>query len=221
MKRLAAAAVHVLGLALVCAVAAYWVIRIITPPPTSAPPPMAPLPPREPDPVLAARLFGLVQTARPAVAAANIQVSGLFAAGPNSAAVLVVDGKPPRAFVIGQDVAPGATLVEVTAEAAILEGPAGRQELRAPPLPVASLETAAPAPAFTLQGNVLSAPSSNAAPAMRPITPPAQFAPPPPLTPQQQFMQPPPPQPQFPQPPAPQPMSPTGPDGQPRPTAPQ
>jgi general secretion pathway protein C len=209
LKRLGATMVHFVGLGLVCAAAAYWVIKIITPQPTSAPPPLAPLPPREPDPVLAARLFGLVQTARPAVVAANIQVVGLFAAGSDSAAVLAVDGKPPRAYVIGQEVAPGAMLVEVTAEAAILEGPAGRQELRAPPVPVASLDMAPAAPAFTRQGNTLSAPGSSAAPAVRPMTPP-QFAPPPPLNPQQQFA-----------PPAPPPEPPPGPEGQPRPTATQ
>jgi general secretion pathway protein C len=172
-------------LAVVCAIAAYWVIRIITPPPSSAPPPIAAQPPRDPDPALSARLFGLVQTTR-AVVVSNIQVVGVFAAGEDSAAILTVDGKGPRAYVIGQEIVPGTTLTEVRADAVVIETAAGRQTLQVPPPPDLQVASAAPPPpAYTRQGNTLSAPSgaAPAAPAAPPraFTPPRQFVPPQPM----------------------------------------
>lgn len=167
LKKLVNALVHIVMLAVVCAVAAYWVIKIVTPQPTSAPPPLAAPPPRDPDPTLAARMFGLVQVAQAVVS--NIQVTGVFAAGSDSAAVLTVDGKPARTYVIGQEVAPGTTLVEVRSDAAVVESGGGRQELRVPPRPVTPMIAGtSPAPAYSLQGNTLSAPggSSTGAPLM-------------------------------------------------------
>jgi general secretion pathway protein C len=165
---------HVVMLAIVSAIAAYWVIKILTPQPTAAPPPLAATPPREPNPTMAARLFGLVQA--PQVAAvSNITVSGVFAAGRSGSAVLVVDGKPARAYVIGQEISPGLRLVEVQPELVVLEANGGaRQELRAPArAAIASLGGAAPPPAFSVEGNVLSAPSGAAPAATRSMTAPS------------------------------------------------
>jgi general secretion pathway protein C len=162
MKRLVAASVHIVMLAIVCAIAAYWAIRIVTPQPTAAPPPLAAPPPRDPDPVLAARMFGLVQTA-PTAVVANIQVAGVFAAGGDSSAVLIIDGKPARAYLIGQEVVEGTRLVEVRADGVVLEGAGGRQELKVPSRQVASFG-GAPPPAFTLTGNTLSVPSQPGGP---------------------------------------------------------
>ncbi|GAB4478185.1 MAG: hypothetical protein OHK0044_24950 [Burkholderiaceae bacterium] len=159
--------VHVVMLAVVCAIVAYWAIRIVTPPPTAAPPPLAAPPPRDPDPVLAARMFGLVKAALTTMLA-NVQVAGVFAAGAaDSSAVLIIDGKPARAFLLGQEVAPGLQLVEVHPDGVTIEGPGGRQELQVPPMPVASLSAAPPAPAYNLTGNTLSTPTApgGAAPA--------------------------------------------------------
>ncbi len=169
MKRLAAVFVHVVMLAVVCAIAAYWAMRILTPQPTAAPPPLAAPPPRDPDPVLAARMFGLVQAA-PSVALANVQVAGVFAAGADSSAVLIVDGKPARAYLVGQEVAPGTRLVEVRPDGVTLEGAAGRQELQVPPRQVASFGGAPPPPAFNLSGNTLSAPTQPGSTAPAPVT---------------------------------------------------
>jgi general secretion pathway protein C len=159
MKRFAAALVHVVMLAVVCAIAAYWAIRIVTPPPTAAPPPLAAPPPRDPDPVLAARMFGLVKAA-PTTVLANVQVAGVFVAGADSSAVLIVDGKPARAYLLGQEVAPGLQLAEVRSDGVTIEGPGGRQELKVPPRQVASLGGASPPPAYSLTGNTLSAPTA-------------------------------------------------------------
>lgn len=179
-------------LAIVIAIAAYWGVRVLTPQPTAAPPPVAAPVPREPDPVLAARMFGLVEQAATRTVS-NIQVAGLFGAGEASSAVLVVDGKPPRAYVLGQEVAPGIRLVAVTQDLAVVESAGGRQELRAPPRPTPTLATGAPAPAYVLERNMLSAaPGSggSAAPGALPMSQP-MFQPG-----MQPGMQPPPPLPQ-------------------------
>lgn len=172
MKRVAAVLVHVVMLAIVCAIAAYWAIRIVTPPPTAAPPPLAAPPPRDPDPVLAARMFGLVKAVSTTVVA-NVQLAGVFAAGPDSSAVLIVDGKPARAFLLGQEVAPGLQLVDVHPDGVTIEGPGGRQELQVPPKQIASFGGAPPPPAYNLTGNTLSAPNppGGAAPALAPNAP--------------------------------------------------
>jgi general secretion pathway protein C len=176
---------HVAMLSVVALIATFWAIKILTPPPASAPPPLAAPPPRDPDPVLAARMLGLVQAQ--AVVISNIQLAGVVAAGPDSAAVLVVDGKPARAYLLGQEVAPGTSLEEVHPDGVTLSGAGGRQEVRIPPRPVASFGGAPPAPAFSRSGNTLSAPSDTASFASRPppinavrVPPPPQVAPPPP-----------------------------------------
>jgi len=182
LKRLTSGLIHVAMLAIVCAIAAYWGVRILTPQPTAAPPPLAAPPPRDPDPVLAARMFGLVQQAQARVAA-NIQVAGIFAAGSYSSAVLTVDGKPPRVYVLNQEVTPGTRIVDVTADTVVLESGGVKQELKAPPRPLASLAAGEPARAYVLEGNSLSPTGSagGAAPVpTAPYTPPALTPPQPP-----------------------------------------
>lgn len=159
--KLGSALMHMVMLAVVCAIGAYWGVKLLTPLPTAAPPPVvAPLP-REPEPVLAARMFGLVQ--QPAVqAATNIQVTGLFAAGRQSAALLAVDGKPPRAYVVGQRVSGDTVLAEVSAERVVLDTRGARQELPAPARPAVAQSGGRAGPAYVLDGNVLSPPGNGA-----------------------------------------------------------
>lgn len=180
-NKITSSLIHIAMLAVVCAIGAYWGVRILTPQPTAAPPPLAAPPPRSPDPMLAARMFGLVQQAQARVAT-NIQVAGIFAAGDQSAAVLTVDGKPPRVFVLGQEVTAGNRLAEVTAEQVVLETQGGRQELRVPPArPVASLANGAPARAYVMDGNTLSPTGSGGAPGAVPAPPPVMQPAPPPM----------------------------------------
>jgi general secretion pathway protein C len=183
-NKITSSLIHIAMLAVVCAIGAYWGVRILTPQPTAAPPPLAAPPPRSPDPVLAARMFGLVQQAQARVAT-NIQVAGIFAAGEQSAAVLTIDGKPPRVFVLGQEVTAGSRLADVTPEQVVLETQGGRQELRVPPArPVASLANGAPARAYVMDGNTLSPTGSGGSqgavqaqpPVMQPTTPSAAQA---------------------------------------------
>ena len=181
LKKFAAAAVHLLFFAGVVAIGAYWSVRIFTPTPTSAPPPLPPPPLRDPDPTAAARMFGKVEVAQ-AVVAANVQALGAFAAGKDSSAVLVVDGKPPRVFLMGQEVAPGTRLASIDSELIVLDTPTGRQEVRLPPRPAVAVSGGPPSQNFTREGNTLTAPSAAGAPAVpaRPMPPSA----PPPAVPQ-------------------------------------
>jgi len=173
LKKLTAALVHLLFFAGVVAIGAYWSVRIFTPAPTTAPPPLPPPPLRDPDPTAAARMFGKVAVAQ-AVVATNVQALGAFAAGKDSSAVLVVDGKPPRVYLVGQEVVPGTRLASVTSEVVVLETASGRQEVRLPPPPAVAMSGAAPAPNFARDGNTLTEPSVGAAPG--PTTAPARDA---------------------------------------------
>lgn len=192
LKKFAFVAVHAVFLAGVLVIAAYWSIRIFTPAPTSAPPPLPPPPLRDPDPVAAARMFGKVDVVQ--AVASNVQALGVFSAGKDSSAVLVVDGKPARVFLIGQEVAPGMKLVSVTSEIAILESNGSRQEVRLPARPIAQFGGMPALPNFTRDGNTLTAPSSDGAPNVPRSAPPQRpsFTPPPPPAPQPQALMPPP-----------------------------
>lgn len=179
------------------AIAAYWGIRIFTPAPLAAPPPLPPPPLRDPDPMAAARMFGKVDVVQSM--ASNVQALGVFAAGKDSSAVLVVDGKPARVFLIGQEVAPGMKLVSVTSEIAVLESSGGgRQEVHLPARPIAQLGGLPAAPNFFREGNTLTAPSSDGAPNIPRAAPPQA-----PRTALPQPQVPPQPAPQFPAPPMP------------------
>ncbi len=169
LKKFAAAAVHLVFFALVMAIAAYWGVRIFTPAPTAAPPPLPPPPLRDPDPVAAARMFGKVE--RVQAVTSNIQAVGAFSAGKDSSAVLSVDGRPARVFLLGQDVGPGTKLVAVTPEAVVLDTGGARQEIRLPARAIAAFGGAPPPPNFTREGNTLSAPTAGGATAGRPNPP--------------------------------------------------
>lgn len=186
MNKYTTALLHLVLFALVIAIGAYWAVRIFTPQPIAAPPPLSAPPPREPDPIAAARMFGLIQVA--AAVVSNIQVAGIFAAGKDSSAILAVDGKPPRAFVLGQEVVPGTTLVAVKAEGVTLERSSGgeRQEIQAPSrqtaMPLSTQAPGAITPAYKRQGNTLSVDPSMAGTHSAPnnyVPPPAFQAPPP------------------------------------------
>jgi len=184
LKKFAAVAVNLVFFALVMAIAAYWGVRVFTPAPTAAPPPIAPPPLRDPDPVAVARMFGKVE--RVQAATSNIQAIGAYSAGKDSSAVLSVDGRPARVFLLGQEVAPGLKLAEVGPETVVLESGGARQELRLPPRAMAAFGGAPPPPNFTRQGNMLTAPAAGAPPGGRPAGAPGQLPqpqPPPPAMP--------------------------------------
>jgi general secretion pathway protein C len=160
--------VHLLGAAVASALLAYWVLRLIAPAtpaaPASAPAAVA----REPDAALAARMFGDVGSG-PLASALNVQVSGVFAAGKSSSAVIAVDGKPPRAVLLGQEVAMGVRLTEVRPDGVTLERDGARSQYSVPAAAIA--KASAPMTTFRREGATLTAPSldvgaSGKAPAM-------------------------------------------------------
>jgi general secretion pathway protein C len=152
---------HFIGAALACAQLAYWSIRVMTPLPSAAPAAAKSVSLREPDPSLLARAFGLVEVAT--VAPSNIQVAGVFAAGRDSAAVMVVNDRPARAVLLGQEVAPGSTLVEVGDQGVTLESAGVRRELRVPAAQVATNGAPGSGAGFERRGNMLTAPSVDGA----------------------------------------------------------
>jgi hypothetical protein len=176
LRKFAAALLHLSMLALVCAIGTYWAIRILTPAPASVPPPQPAAVMREADPVLAARMFGLVQAAPVVQQALNVQALGAYAAGRDSAAVLAVGGKPARVYLLNQEVSSGARLVEVRKDAITIEQGGVRRELALPPQQALGLGGAPSPPGYTREGSTLTAPSVAAAaqpggvPA-RPLTP--------------------------------------------------
>lgn len=98
-----------LGVILLAASIAYWILQLYQPPQR----PIAAVSVAQmPDPAIdaAATLFG----GQMAVASAtNYQLTGVVAAGGNSAAIIVAEGSPPKALVVGKEVSPGVTLAEV------------------------------------------------------------------------------------------------------------
>jgi len=97
-----------LGLILLAASLAYWVLQLYKPeqrPLAAAPLASAPAP----SPDAAATLFG----GQPTVVISNFQLTGVVSAGSDSAVILVADGEPPKAVRIGREIAPGVTVAEV------------------------------------------------------------------------------------------------------------
>ena len=98
-----------LALVALSASTAFWVMRLMEP----VQRPMAALtepPPAEPSADAAATLFGgQAVTSAPS----SYQLTGVVAAGRDSVAILVADGQPPRALMVGREIASGVTVKEV------------------------------------------------------------------------------------------------------------
>lgn len=98
-----------LGVILLAASLAYWILQLYQPPQR----PLAAVPQAAlPDPAIdaAATLFG----GQVSVASAtNYQLTGVVADGSSSVAIIVAEGSPPKALRVGKEVAPGITLAEV------------------------------------------------------------------------------------------------------------
>jgi len=172
-RRFSPTAASLAMFALLCATIAYWVLQLLAPAVPIAP--AGSLADRGDVPELAsaARLFGLPAGSGGAQAsvapASNIQVLGVAASELRGSAVLAVDGKPPRAFMVGDAVSADAKLVEVRPGAIVIERNGARIELPAPQRPSVATLWSGPARAGE---------STSAAAA-----PPVPTAPPPPAAP--------------------------------------
>lgn len=99
-----------LGLILLAASIAYWILKFVQPPQR---PLAAVVQAQMPDPPIdaAGALFG----GQVAVASAtNYQLTGVVAAGSNSWAIIVADNGAPKALRVGKELSPGVTLSEVS-----------------------------------------------------------------------------------------------------------
>ncbi len=169
-RRFSPTAASLAMFALLCATIAYWVLQLLAPAVPIAP--AGSLADRGDVPELAsaARLFGLPAGSGGAQAsvapASNIQVLGVAASELRGSAVLAVDGKPPRAFMVGDAVSADAKLVEVRPGAIVIERNGARIELPAPQRPSVT----------TLWGG----PARAGEPASATAAPPVHAAPPPP-----------------------------------------
>jgi general secretion pathway protein C len=145
-----------LGVILLAASLAYWILQLYQPPqrPLAAAPHGA-----MPDPPIdaAATLFGgQIATA----SAASYQLTGIVAAGRDSVAIIVAEGSPPKALRVGKELASGVTLAEVHPRYVMLSdgGVMKRLDL------AADTKAAAPMAGTGAGGQALSIPSSNLAP---------------------------------------------------------
>jgi general secretion pathway protein C len=126
-----------LGVILLAASLAYWILQLYQPPQR----PIAAVPHASmPDPAIdaAATLFGgQVATA----SATNYQLTGIVSAGRESVAIIVAEGSPPKALMVGKELVPGITLAEVHARYVMLSdgGVMKRLDLAADTKPAAAM----------------------------------------------------------------------------------
>lgn len=164
--------------ALLCATIAYWALQLVAPAVPIAPAGSLADQRDAPDLFAAGKLFGLPVGSRGAAQVAvvsNIQVLGVAASEVRGSAVLVVDGKPPKAYMVGDAVGADAKLVEVRSDAAIIERNGARVELAAPQRPSVATLSSGPA-----RADANSAAVAPPVPAAAPVPPPTVAAPPPP-----------------------------------------
>jgi general secretion pathway protein C len=124
---------------------AYWVMELYKPKqrPLAA---IAEASLPEPSPDAAATVFGGQAVT---VMVSNYRLTGVVAAGRDSAAILVADGQPPKALKIGAEISPGVSVREVHARYVMLSenGVLKRIDLAADDKPAASMG-GAPAPGY-------------------------------------------------------------------------
>lgn len=164
--------------ALLCATIAYWALQLFSPAVPIAPTGSLADQRDAPDLVAAGRLFGMPigsRGAAPVAVVSNIQVLGVAASELRGSAVLVVDGKPPKAFMVGDAVGADAKLVEVRSDAAIIERNGARVELAAPQRPSVATLSSGPA-----RADASSAAVAPPVPTEAPAPPSTVAAPPPP-----------------------------------------
>ncbi len=174
-RRWAPAAASLAMFALLCATIAYWALQLLAPAVPIAPVGSLAGAGDAADPVSAGRLFGLPSgsgSAQAPVAPSSIQVLGVAASELRGSAVLSVDGKPARAFMVGDAVSAAAKLVEVRPGAVVIERNGARVELPAPQRP--SVATLWAGPARSGEAPTATAPPARVVPP--PPTPPAAAA---------------------------------------------
>ena len=176
---LAAFSASLLMFALLCGIVAYWALQLAGRKPSVAPPEIVADPRAGIDLVAAGGLFGATPVAggnAPPPEVANIQVIGIAADPARGAAILAVDGKPGKPFLVGDTIVAGTRLGAVNADAVVIDRGGTRIELAVPERPSVALLSSGPAAAA----------ASGRGGAARPTPlPPSQSAPPSPGAPGQ------------------------------------
>lgn len=153
---------------------AWWALQLFAPPVAIAPPGSLADQHGAPDLSASARLFGEPAGARTAstpAAMGEIRVLGVAASTLRGSAVIAVDGKPARAYMVGDAITDDARLVEVRADHAVIEQHGTRIALVAPERPAVDLLWRGPMPP---EGSEAArAPVAAAAPAPAPAPAPA------------------------------------------------
>ena len=140
--------------ALAAASLVFWGLRLAAPSDALAPPTVAGTPPAALDPAAVAQVLGAVSTQAAAVAmpdaASRFVLLGVVAdAGQQGAALIAVDGKPPRPFRVGAPVAEGYVLQSLGPRAATFGASvnsAAAFTLQLPTRPLAVMTPPAPLP---------------------------------------------------------------------------
>ncbi|GAA4343223.1 hypothetical protein GCM10023144_45890 [Pigmentiphaga soli] len=125
----APAAVSRIALVALAAGVGVWGAVLLAPAPARVPPAAVAGPAARTDTQPVARWFG------GGGAKVQVTVAGLIAAGPHGSAVLAIDGRPPRAFAVGRQLADGVRLAEVRANGVVLDQDGERVEVPATVLP--------------------------------------------------------------------------------------
>jgi general secretion pathway protein C len=128
---------------------AHWLLLLGAPTPPIGPARVAAAAPEFADTASAARMFGLAPgtpATSPAVEPLAIQVVGIVAAGRRGSALLAVDGKPARAFAVGDVVTGNSRVRRVDPDAVVLDLDGGATT-RLPPPPRTPLSVLGTEPA--------------------------------------------------------------------------
>ena len=148
-QRLPAVAALVLFVAL-CASIAYWALQWLAPPPRAVAAPVAServMPPVS----AAANLFG---GAAKSGSMMNVQLRGIIHAGRStgSAAIMTVDGSPPRFYRVNAELIPGVTVKAIHARTVVLSDRGAERELPLPAFAAQEAGGGAPLRALPDQG---------------------------------------------------------------------
>ena len=130
--------------ALLCAVSAYWAVTLLAPRPPLAPASSAAESGTLPELQRAGTLFGSTRVALQPAAVRNIEVYGVVAAGELGSAILAIDGKPARAYAVGELLGAGQYLADVRSDAVVIANGAARSELPSPPTTSLAVLTSGP-----------------------------------------------------------------------------
>lgn len=118
--------------AALCAIAAYWAAVLLAPRAPIAPTGVVADPRALPELQQSAQLFGLSRAVVVAAKLSNVEVVGIVAAGRRGSAILGIDGKPPRAFAVGESLTASQRLSAVESDRVVIANNGQLVELPVP-----------------------------------------------------------------------------------------